>query len=123
MNENKEAEVKQEEFEQKDLVDIVKENDFTDEEAERQEELEKEIARNNLKNISLTETDIHMFGDRLVISQIVQLIAYIRHAVKNNLQTEIKVKIGNTVVNSELMFDVNGCQVPDLRVQSEAEIN
>lgn len=111
------------EVETKDIVDTVRETDFIDEEQERQEELEREIARNNVKNVTLTEADIHMFGDRMVISQVVQLMAYIRHAVKNNMQTEIKVKIGGTVANSEFMFDVNGCQVPDLITKTEAEIN
>lgn len=92
-------------------------------EAQREEELGAEIERNNAKNVSLTETDVHMFGDRTVIAEIVQLLAYIRHAVKNNLQTEIRVRVGGTVVNSELMFDVNGCQVPDLRTQPEIDVN
>jgi len=90
---------------------------------EREERLAAEAGANAARNVTLTETDMHMFGDRGVIAQVVQLVAYIRHAVKNNLQTEITVRIGNTVANSEFMFDVNGCQVPDLRTQPVAEVN
>lgn len=94
--------------------------------AEQEEEMEKQIRQNNLKNISLAEADVHMFGDRLILAEITQLLAYIRNAVKNNAQAEIRVVIGqssDTVANAEFMFDANGCQVPDLVVQKEIAIN
>ena len=94
--------------------------------AEQEEEMEKQIRQNNLKNISLAEADVHMFGDRLILAEITQLLAYIRNAVKNNAQAEIRVVIGqssDTVANAEFMFDANGCQVPDPVVQKEIAIN
>ena len=90
------------------------------------EAMEEQIRSNNLKNISLAEADVHMFGDRLILAEITQLLAYIRNAVKNNAQAEIRVVIGqssDTVANAEFMFDANGCQVPDLVVQKEIAIN
>lgn len=96
---------------------------FIDENQERQEELAAQAAKAQAANVTLTETDVHMVGDRVVIAQVVQLLAYIRHAVKNNMKTDVKVEIGGTVANSEFMFDVNGCQVPDLITQQVAKVN
>ena len=90
------------------------------------EAMEEQIRSNNLKNISLTEADLHMFGDRIVLAQITQLLPYIRHAVKYNIKAEIQLVIDNsdsTVANAEFMFDVNGCQVPDCVTQSKWWIN
>ena len=67
-----------------------------------------------------------MFGDRIILAEVTQLLAYIRHSVKNNMSTSISVKIGggkDTVANAEFMFDLNGCQVPDCVTQSEWQIN
>ena len=90
------------------------------------EAMEEQIRSNNLKNVSLTEADLHMFGDRIVLAQVTQLLSYIRHAVKNNMKADIRVTIGdseNTVANAEFMFDVNGCQVPDCVTQPRWWIN
>jgi len=96
------------------------------EEQEQQELLDEQARENSLKNVSLTEADLHMFGDRIVLAQVTQLLSYIRHAVKNNLSSEISLKIcasDGTVANAEFMFDVNGCQVPDCVTQPEWWIN
>ena len=55
-----------------------------------QEELDK-------YNSNLVETDVHLVGDKTVIGQVVQLLAYVRHAVRNNLKTKIEVDVCNTV--------------------------
>lgn len=67
-----------------------------------------------LRNISLTETDVHMVGDGIVIAQIVQLLSYIRHAIKNNFNGEITLQFGQELANAEFNLDVNGCEIPDL---------
>ena len=88
--------------------------------------LEEQIQNNMLRNVTLADAEMKMFGDRTILAQIAQLIAYIRYAVKNNQQTEIKLIINkseNTVADAEFMFDLNGCQVPDLVPQSEVFIN
>lgn len=98
----------------------------TMEDQDQQEELDRQIRENQLVNVSLTEADLHMFGDRIVLAQVTQLLSYIRHAVKNNLSAEIRLKLcssENTVANAEFMFDVNGCQVPDCVTQPEWWIN
>ena len=51
------------------------------------------------------------------------MLAYIRHAVRNNLKTHIDVDIQNTVANSVLMMDANGMEVPDLVTVNHAAIN
>lgn len=76
-----------------------------------------------LQNISLTEADMHMVGDGIIISQVVQLISYIRHAVKNNSSCEIKLKFGRELANAQFNFSVNGFQIPDLIPQPEVQIN
>lgn len=106
-----------------DEIDAAKKTEAAIAEAEAMEE---QIRSNNLKNVSLTEADLHMFGDRIVLAQVTQLLSYIRHAVKNNMKAEIRLVIDNsdsTVANAEFMFDVNGCQVPDCVTQSTWWIN
>lgn len=93
---------------------------------DEQEALDEQIRENNLKNVTLTEADLHMFGDRTILAQVTQLLSYIRHAVKNNAKSEIVIRIcdsSDTVANAEFMFDVNGCQVPDCVTQQEWWIN
>lgn len=65
-------------------------------------------------NNNLVDTNVHLMGDATVIGQVVQLLAYIRHALKNNIKGKIEVDIANTVANVDFMMDVNGFQVPDL---------
>ena len=102
-------------------------------EAEEQEQavnpdddLDEQIRNNMLRNVTLADAEIKMFGDRTVLAQIAQLVAYIRHAIKNDTPTEIKLSIcksDSTVAGAEFMFDLNGCQVPDLVPQQEVFIN
>ena len=102
-------------------------------EAEEQEQavnpdndLDEQIRNNMLRNVTLADAEIKMFGDRTVLAQIAQLVAYIRHAIKNDTPTEIKLSIcksDSTVAGAEFMFDLNGCQVPDLVPQREVFIN
>lgn len=54
-------------------------------EHDEQESLGQQIESNNLQNVSLAEADLHMFGDRVILAEVTQLLAYIRHAVKNNM--------------------------------------
>lgn len=81
----------------------------------------------NLENINnnsnLTESNIRLIGDKTTICQIVLLMSYIRHAIKNNMQTDINVKIGSNIANGQLMFDVNGLEIPDMITKDFVEIN
>ena len=63
-------------------------------------------------NNSLKQVDIRLMGDKTIIAQTIQLLAYIRHAIRNNLKTNINISIENTVANLDYMFDANGMQVP-----------
>ena len=74
-------------------------------------------------NNNLVETTIRFLGDRTIIAEIVQLLAYIRHGVKNNVVGDMTVTFGGTVANPSLMMDVNGLQVPDLVIQDKIQIN
>ena len=77
----------------------------------------------DIYNNNLVDTNIHLMGDSTVIAQVVQLIAYIRHALKNNVKTKIEVDLPNTVANVDFMMDVNGQQVPDLVTVGKVQVN
>ena len=53
----------------------------------------------------------------------IQLLAYIRNAIKNNKRQDIKVTIGKNIENGKFLFDVNGQEIPDLKAQPILEIN
>lgn len=74
-------------------------------------------------NPNLVETHIKMIGDYSTNRQIIELLAYIRHAIKNNLQTDIKVKIGANIANGQFAFDVNGLEISDYITKNLIEIN
>lgn len=88
-----------------------------------QEVQPKDLSKESMFRRDVADSDIRLIGDKMTICQVVQLLAYIRHAIKNNLQTEIKVKIGSKIANSDFMFAVNGLEIPDYITQPEAEIN
>lgn len=74
-------------------------------------------------NNNLVDTNLHLMGDSTVVAQVVQLVAYIRHALKNNLKTHIVVDLPNTAANVEFMMDVNGMEVPDLVTVNRTQVN
>lgn len=74
-------------------------------------------------NNNLVETNVRFLGNKTIVAEIVQLLAYIRHGIKNNANADIVVKLRNTVANPSLMMDVNSLEVPDLVIQPEIQIN
>ena len=74
-------------------------------------------------NSNLVETNIRLMGDKTVVAQTVQLLAYIRHAIRNNLTTKIQVDLPNTAANVPFMMDVNGMEIPDLVTVERVQIN
>ena len=74
-------------------------------------------------NNNLVETNVRLMGDKTVVGQVVQLLSYIRHAIRNNLKTTIEVDIANTVANVPFMLDVNGMEVPDLVTVKKVQVN
>ena len=74
-------------------------------------------------NNNLVETTVRLMGDKTVVAQVVQLLSYIRHAVRNNMKTTIHVDINNTVANIPFMFDANGFEVPDLVTVDRVQVN
>jgi hypothetical protein len=81
-----------------------------------------EELNNNFKS-NLTETNIRLLGDKTTLCQIVLLLSYIRHAIKNNIKTSLNVKICEKVADGQLLFDVNGLEIPDMIIQDSVEIN
>lgn len=74
-------------------------------------------------NNNLVETNVRLMGDRTIVGQVLQLLSYIRHAIRNNMKTTIEVDIANTVANVQFMLDANGREVPDLVTVKKAQIN
>ena len=56
-------------------------------------------------NNNLVETNVRLMGDKTVVGQVLQLLSYIRHAVRNNMKTTIEVDIANTVANVPFMLE------------------
>ena len=86
-------------------------------------ELEEEIKRNQLQNLRLGSSQMNIIGDKLILIQIVKLMAYIRYAIENKMKTEIKVKLGQKIASNEFNFDVNGLPIGELIAQPTIEIN
>ena len=86
-------------------------------------ELEMEIQRNQMQNLRIGNSEVKMIGDKMILIQVVKLLAYIRYAVQNNLKTELVVKFGEKIANGEFKFDVNGLPIGDLILQKEISIN
>ena len=85
---------------------------------------QNEVNSENLKSLDgLSETDIKIIGDWSTICQVIQLLAYIRHAIKNKKQTEIKVNIGSNVNSDFFSFQVNNAQIRDYISKDYIEIN
>ena len=82
----------------------------------------EKLSNNNVSN-KLVETNIKIIGDKTIICQIVQLLAYIRHSLKNNNKDTIKVNIGNTIANSHFLFDANGIEIPGFIPPNTSEIS
>lgn len=74
-------------------------------------------------NNNLVETNVRLMGDKTIVAQVVQLLSYIRHAIRNNIKTSIQVDIPITVANAQFMLDVNGIEVPDLVTIEKTQIN
>ena len=74
-------------------------------------------------NNNLVEVNVRLMGDKTVVGQVLQLLSYIRHAVRNNMKTTIDVDINNTVANAPFMLDANGLEVPDLVTVSRTQVN
>ena len=74
-------------------------------------------------NNNLVETNVRLMGDKTVVGQVLQLLSYIRHAVRNNMKTTIEVDIANTVANVPFMLDANGVEVPDLVTVKKTQVN
>ena len=74
-------------------------------------------------NNNLVETNVRLMGDKTVVAQVLQLLSYIRHAIRNNMKTTIEVDIAGTAANVPFMLDANGMQVPDLVTVNKVQVN
>lgn len=70
--------------------------------------LEIETKKNQMQNVRLGSSQVDMIGDKLVMIQVVKLLAYIRNAVRSGQKKSIQVKFGEKLANAEFNFTVNG---------------
>lgn len=83
--------------------------------------MENEVLETNPSK--LVEIDVKIIGDKTTACQLVQLLAFIRHAIQNKKHSEIKVNIGSKVNSDFFGFQVNGSEIKDYITQSYIEIN
>lgn len=102
-----------------DLVEITHKMNSIDVRAD----LEEQIARNQALNLSQTVTDLRLIGDREIIGQVVQLLAYIRNALRAGATSHIDVEIGTEIAGPVFTFDVNGCEIKDITAVKQTKIN
>ncbi len=87
------------------------------------DDLQEQI-QNNLNSNNMTSNSIiRMIGDKMTLVQVIKLLAYIRHSIKNNKPCDILVHVGKNVQDGKFMFDVNQFEVKDLITKEEVEIN
>jgi len=61
---------------------------------EEDELLQKQMRENQIKNFKIGNSEVRLIGDKIVLVQVIKLLAYIRHAIQNDMKTSIDVKIG-----------------------------
>lgn len=71
----------------------------------------------------LVESNIKVIGDKSTVCEVVQLLAYIRYAIKNKQQIKIEVNVGSKVNSDFFGFQVNDQEIKDYIAQSYIEIN
>lgn len=69
------------------------------------------------------ETDIKLIGDKGPITQIIILLAYIRHYLQNNESGEIKITIGKKMKTDFFAMQVNDQEIPGIFPEESIEIN
>lgn len=69
------------------------------------------------------ETDIKIIGNKNTITQIVILMAYIRHIIKSNKPSDILLKIGKNRSGDFFAIQVNDYEIDDINPTKTLEIN
>ena len=89
----------------------------------KSDDLEENSEEGLVNNPNLTNSIIRVIGDKSIIRDVIILLAYIRHAIKNGESTKIELNIGKTISGGEFVFDVNQAEIPDLITQTTHNIN
>lgn len=85
--------------------------------------MEKQSENNQEELKSSVETDIKLIGDVAPITQIIILLTYIRHHLKNNTPGDIHISIGKHMKSGFFGMQVNGQEISDIIPQENLEIN
>lgn len=94
-------------------------------EVEETEELSPELVPSDaVKNSEiLAEATVKLIGDRATVCQVVQLLAFVRNAIRSGAKKTISVDLCRKVNGGKLLFDVNGMEIPDLIAPDRMEID
>ena len=69
------------------------------------------------------EADIHLFGEKTTLTQVVVLLAYIRDMIQNKTPGDIKISIGKNLDTDVFSFTVNDQEIAHIKATNELEIN
>ena len=85
--------------------------------------LQQQMLENQIKNFKIGNSEVRMIGDKIVLVQIIKLLAYIRNAIQSNTKTTISVKVGQRIANAQFTFYVNQLPIDDLIAQDEVVVS
>jgi len=91
--------------------------------AEQQEQTAEQMEQSLFAKKELTNSVVRLIGDKITICQVVQLLAYIRHAIQHKKPMKVEVNIGSKLADGEFLFDVNQQEIRDYVTQPYIEIN
>lgn len=97
--------------------------EIEDQSNKTREQMAAEMEQNIFASKELTNSVVRLIGDKITICQIIQLLAYIRHAIQHKKPAKIELNIGSKLADGELLFDVNQQEIRDYVTQPYLEIN
>lgn len=69
------------------------------------------------------EADIHLFGEKTTLTQVIVLLAYIRDMIQKKTPGDIKISIGKNLDTDVFSFTVNDQEIAHIKAKNELEIN
>lgn len=84
------------------------------------EEIELKKARGYSQHF---DADIHIFGERTTLTQIVVLLAYLRDMIQSKTPGDLKLSVGKHLDTDVFSFTVNGQEISHIKAARELEIN
>lgn len=77
----------------------------------------------NAINANLVETDIKLFGNVATVTQVIELLAYIRNAIQSQNEMSIRVNINKNLRDPNFSFYVNDREILNRKAQPSIDID